>query len=304
MKRFYFFPGCWLLAAHLYAQTNASQLPLSGRGSNSGSVTATQSPIPGATSSVNTINRSVQISGPYNGSASSAAIPFSGSLSFKEAIRRGLEYNLGTVGLNESIHQAHGQSRVARSALLPNLNSSLSETVQQTNLAAMGIRINVPIRGFAFPTVVGPFNYFDLRARLTQTVADLTAINNYRSAREVVRAEQSTLRDARDLVVLAVGGAYLQAIAAQARVESAKAQLETAEAQYKQASEQRAAGVLALTDLDRSEIEVLTNKERVASLNNDYEKQKINLARLTGLPPGGHMELTDKVPFSAAPPST
>ncbi|HMF76087.1 MAG TPA: TolC family protein [Bryobacteraceae bacterium] len=300
-SRLYIFAACWLLASAAQAQTTASQLPLSGRSNNSGSVTASASAIPGTTTSVNTINTSVQASGPYSGSASSAAMPFSGRLSFKQAIQRGLQYNLGAVGMNEAVRSANGQSRVARSVLLPNLNSSLSETVQQTNLRAMGIRVTAPIPGFAIPSIVGPFNYFDLRARLSQTVADVTAINNFRSARETMKASQSTMRDARDLVVLAVGGAYLQVIASKARVESARAQLQTAEAQFKQASEQRAAGVLALTDLNRSEIQVLTTRERVASLENDYAKQKINLARLTGLPPTDGFELADNIPFSTAP---
>lgn len=279
----------------------SNQLPLSGRGNNNGSVTAAESAIPGTTTSVNTINTTVQTSGPYSGSVSSAAIPFSGKLSFEEAIRRGLEYNLGAVGLNNTVRQASGQSRVVRSSLMPNLTSSLTETVEQTNLRALGLRFSSPFPGFGIPTIVGPFNYFDLRARLTQTVANLTSIDNYRSAKETVKADRFSVQDARDLVVLAVGGAYLEVIAAQARVESAKAQVQTAEAQYKQASEQRAAGVLSLTDLNRSEVQLLTTRERLTSLENDYAKQKINLARLTGLPATQDYELTDKVPFSPAP---
>ncbi|HEX4769323.1 MAG TPA: TolC family protein [Bryobacteraceae bacterium] len=283
-------------------QTVANQLPLSGRGASNGSVAATQSAIPGTTSSVNTINTSVQTSGPYAGSASSAAIPFSGKLSFEEAIRRGLQYNLGAVGLNNAVRQASGLSRVSRSALLPNLNTTLSETVEQTDLQALGLRLSSPFPGVAIPTVVGPFNYFDLRARLTQTVADMTALNNYRSSKETVKADQFSMRDARDLVVLAVGGAYLQVIAAQARMESVRAQLETAEVEYKQASEKRSAGVLALTDLNRSEVELLTTRERVVSLENDNAKQRINLARLVGLPVTDHFQISDSIPFSPAPP--
>jgi outer membrane protein TolC len=280
-------------------QSLANQLPLSGRGSSGGSVTATQSAIPGTTASVNTLNTSVQTSGPYAGST--AATPFTGKLSLDEAVRRGLQYNLGTVGLNSAVRQARGQSRVVRSALMPNLSSYLSETVQQTNLEALGIRFHAPVPGLNFPTVVGPFNYFDLRARLTQTVADLTALNNYRSAKETVAANQLSVRDARDLIVLAVGGAYLQVIAARARVESARAQLETADAELKQASEQRAAGVLSQIDLNRSEIQELTTHERLASLENDYAKQKINLARITGLEPTDRFEITDRIPFAPAP---
>ena len=71
------------------------------------------------------------------------------------------------------------------------------------------------------PTVVGPFNYFDLRSTLTQKVFDLTALNNYRSAQELLQANVAAMRDARDLVAYAVAGAYLQATAAEGRLLAA-----------------------------------------------------------------------------------
>src|SRR5580700_3375922 len=283
--------------------TLANQVPLSGRTGASGSVTATQSPIAGTTTSVNTLNPSIQASGPYSGSSlSTSKLPFSGKLSLKDAVARGLEYNLGSVGLSLAMKQAHGQATVARSALLPNVNGSLSETVEQIDLRADGLRISSPIPGFGIPSIVGPFNFFDLRARLTQNIADFTALNNYRSAKETLRANGFFSQDAKDMVVLAVGGAYLQVIAAQARVVSAKAQLESANALYQQTVQQRAVGLVAQIDVNKNEVQALTQQQRLATLQNDLAKQKINLARLTGLPPNENFELTDDVPFSPAPP--
>src|SRR5277367_460025 len=81
------------------ASPSAVVLPASGRNNQGGSVGATEQPVPGTTASVNTLNPSVQISGPYAGSArSTTAIPFSGKLSLDEALKRGLAYNLGAVG--------------------------------------------------------------------------------------------------------------------------------------------------------------------------------------------------------------
>lgn len=279
----------------------ATPLPLSGRGAQNGSVTAIQTPTPGATTSVNTLNTSVQTQGTYSGSVSGASRPFSGKLSFRDAIERGLAFNLGQVGLENGVRQARGQMRVARAALLPNVNGSLTETVQQTNLRALGIRIRSPLPGFQIPSVVGPFNYFDLRARLTQTIANVTQLDNYRSAKELMRADEQSMRDARDLVVLGVGGAYLQVVAAEARVRTERSQVETAKALFDQASQERRAGVLALTDLNRSEVQLLTERQRLVSLENDLSKQKINLARLTGLPPTDAFQITDDVPFTATP---
>ncbi len=302
---------CILLAGEARAQfpgqnvptqtPTANQLPLSGRGGQNGSVAATQSPVPGTTTSVNTLNSSVQTQGPYTGSRSGAAQPFSGKLSFREAIERGLAFNLGQVGSALGVRQARGEMRVVRSALLPNLNSSLTETVEQTNLRALGIRFHSPIPGFTLPSVVGPFNYFDLRARLTQTLANVTQWDNYRAGQEAVRANEASLRDARDLVVLAIGGAYLQAVAAQARVRTEQAQVDTAKVLFDQASQQHSAGVLAQMDLNRSEVQLLTERERLLSVQNDLAKQKINVARLTGLPATDAFQLLDEVPFAAAP---
>jgi outer membrane protein TolC len=303
--------GIFVVATRAFAQgasvgspvQSANPLPLSGRAGQSGSVTTVESPIAGTTNSVNTINPTVQVQGAYTGSAlSTAKIPFSGKLSLREAIERGLNYNLGAVGLSHAARQAQGQSQVARSALLPNLSGYLTEVVQQTDLAAEGFKFKLP--GFALPSIVGPFNYFDLRGSLTQSVVDLTAWNNYRSSHEVYRAAQFAARDARDLVVLAVCGAYLQVISTKERVKSAHAQFETANALYQQALDKRNVGLVAKVDVDRSQVEALMQQERVISLDTDLAKQKINLARMTGLPPNEDYEVTDSVPFQAAPTLT
>jgi outer membrane protein TolC len=149
--------------------------------------------------------------------------------------------------------------------------------------------------------VVGPFHYFDLRATLTQTVADMTALNNYRSSKEIVRSNQYSAEDAQDLIVFAVGGAYLQVIAAAARVESVRAQLETARVLYSQTSQKRSVGLLAQTDVNRSQVQALTQQQRLVSLQNDLAKQKINLARMVGLPASDGYVLSENIPFSAAP---
>lgn len=297
-------------AGAAWAQGSAAQpgappvtVPLSGRAAAGGSVVATQTPVPGATTSVDTINPTVQVQGPFAGSArSTTRRPFAGPLSLQDAVQRGLEYNLGAVNFAQIVNQARGQRAVARSALLPSLVADLSQTREQVNLAALGVRFSSPIPGLTFPSVVGPFNIVDLRARLSQTVVDVAALNNYRSVAATVRANELSVQDARDLVVLAVGGAYLQAVAARARVESGRAQLATANALYQQNAQRRAVGLLAQVDVDRSQVQALTQQQRLISLENDFAKQKINLARMVGLPPTNEYDLADEVPFTAAAP--
>jgi outer membrane protein TolC len=284
--------------------TQATQLPLSGRtAQTNGSVKTSEAPAPSTTATVNTLNPNVQVQGAYAGSTPSVGnMPFNGKLGLREAIQRGLAYNLGQTGATQAMRQAQGQSKVALSSLLPNLNGTVTEDVQTTDLKALGFRFNFP--GFAIPAVIGPFNYIDLRAHLSQTVLDLTAINNYRAASDVAKANRYSAQDARELIVLAVGGAYLQTIAARARMASEDAQLQSANAVFDQSKQQFDQGLIAKVDADRNEVQALTHQQRLLSLKNDLAKQKINLARMIGLPPNDQYDLSDEVPFAPATPLT
>jgi outer membrane protein TolC len=303
-----------LFAAQAFAQlgppsgqsqgAQAAQLPLSGRtAQTSGSVKTSEAPAPSTIATVNTLSPSVQVQGAYAGSTPGVAnMPFNGKLGLREAIQRGLAYNLGQTGATEAVRQTQGLSKVALSSLLPNINGTVTEDVQTTDLKALGFRFNFP--GFAIPQVIGPFNYIDFRAHLSQTVLDLTAINNYRAANDVAKANRYSAQDARELIVLAVGGTYLQTIAARARMVSEEAQLQSANAVFDQSKQQLGQGLIAKVDADRNEVQALTHQQRLLSLKNDLAKQKINLARMIGLPPNDQYDLSDDVPFAPAAPLT
>jgi len=280
--------------------TQATQLPISGRSAQSnGTVKTSEQPAPSTIATVNTLSPSVQVQGAYAGSTPGVVSqPFSGKLGLREAIQRGLAYNLGETDATQAMRQAQGQSKVARSSLLPNLNGTVIENVQTQDLKVFGFRFSFP--GFSIPTVVGPFNYVDFRAKISQTVFDWTAINNYRAAGEVANANRYSVQDGRDLIVLAVGSFYLQTIAAKARVASEEAQLKSANAVYEQSKEQFEQGLVAKVDADRSQVLALTHQQRLVSLQNDLAKQKINLARMIGLAANDHYDITDEVPFSPA----
>jgi len=277
----------------------ASQLPLSGESPQIGAVIVGQAPVPGTTTSVNTLNVTTQTLGPFSGSINgSARRPLSGALRIADAIDRGLDFNLGAEGIAQAIRQAQGQAAIARSELLPHIGATASETRLQLNLAVLGLQAN-SFGGVPIPAVVGPYNYFDVRAHVTQTVLDLTARRNYQSAEEIVRADDHVMKDARDLVVLAVGASYLQVSAAMERVTAEQAQLDTATVLFQQASQQHDVGVLAQIDVNRSRIQMLTERQRLETLRNDLAKQKINLARLIGLPADDHFDVSDVVGFSS-----
>ncbi|MBZ5644597.1 MAG: TolC family protein [Acidobacteriia bacterium] len=241
-------------------------------------------------------------SGPFQGSVSppaSAGVPADQpvKLSLDDALQRGLRYNLGAVlSLQDSLH-AQGAVIASRADLLPNLSTGLRETVQQIDLAAFGFKLP-PGSPFTFPQVLGPSNYFDLRATLTQRVADLQALRTYQSSREAQRAADLNAVNARETVVYVVTAGYLEVLAESARVDSARGQLATAQAIYQQAQDRFSAGLSAKIDRTRSEVELQTQKQRVTAEQAQYAKDKIALARLIGFPAGEDLILTDALPYA------
>ena len=209
-------------------------------------------------------------------------------ISLQDALDRGLKQNLGLLLSNEDIRSARGERWTQLSKLLPNVTTETSVASSQIDLATLGISIP------NFPNVVGPFSYFESRAYVTQTLFDWKAINKTRSATQSVESTKYTYKDARDLVILAVGFTYLQAVASEARIETADAQVKTAQTLYNQASDQFQAGTSPAIDALRAKVELQTRQQQLIAARNDLSIQKLNLARVIGLAPGQQVELTDK----------
>jgi len=216
-------------------------------------------------------------------------------LTFSDAIERALRQNLAGLLSEYNTIEARGEKWQQLSDLLPNVSADVQEAAEKVSLEAEGLRTTL------FPRVIGPFSYFDVRASATQRVFDWKAIQKYRSSVVGENVARFNLKDARDLVVLATGSAYLQAIAGAARVETAQAQVETARALYRKAVAQQQAGVAPAIDTLRAQVEYQTRQQQLIVATNDFAKQKISLARVIGLASGQEFELADKAPYQAFP---
>ena len=220
-------------------------------------------------------------------------------LSVLDVIKRALDHNLGVLLAEEDANGATGNRAVALSDLLPHVSGRVSQERRKTNLEAFGF----PLRE-EFPRIVGPFSVFDARVFLTQTVLDMSAINDFRAAEHSVTAAKHSSRSARDLVVLVAANLYLQTLATEARAVTARAQLETATTLHQQALGLRQSGLVAGIDVVRAEVRMITERQRVTAATNDFEKSKLQLARVIGLPPGQLFELSQEIPFVPVPEMT
>jgi outer membrane protein TolC len=221
------------------------------------------------------------------------------SLSILDAINRALEHNLGILLSDDARGRAEGARWKAMGGLLPTINGRLTETRQIVDLAAYGFPLPEGI-----PPIVGPFNLFDARVAVTQPIIDLHALNDLRAERHNVAAAGHTYQSARELVVLVSANAYLQALAASARAGVARAQMQSAQALYTQAADLKQNGLVAGIDVLRAEVQLSTEKQRVTATANDFEKAKLQLGRIIGLPAGQELTLTSELPPVPTPDIT
>lgn len=239
-------------------------------------------------------------------STTSTQDPFSGSvitdkvtdqvisLSLKDAINRGLKANLGALLTEQGITSARAQRWHALQAMLPDLTGRLTESEQQINLKAEGLKFP------GVPGIIGPFSNFDTRAYLNVN-AGFSDYEGIRSSIENLKAAGFSYQNALELVVHAVSNAYLEVLTAGANVLNAEAQVTTAQALVNQAQQMHAAGVSAKIDELRADVELQARKQDLVVARNNLDKSRITLARTIGLPLAQKYELADTLQFSPAP---
>jgi outer membrane protein TolC len=221
------------------------------------------------------------------------------ALSLYDALRRALRQNLGVLSAESAVDRASGTRWQALADLLPNVRGAASETERKTNLEAFGFPLQPP-----FPRVVGPFDVFDARLFIRQPILDLRAINTARAEGFRLSAARLSSRSARDLVVLVTANLYLETQAAAARVAAANAQLETSRALHNQALDMKTAGTVAGIDVLRAEVRASADQQRATAASNAFEKAKLQLARMIGLPLRQEFTLAQEVPEITLPALT
>ena len=238
----------------------------------------------------------------YGSVAEAKATPGVIPLTFVDAIERALRQNLAGLLSEYNTIEARGEKWKQLSDLLPNVNGDVQEADERVSLQALGFGKFPKSAGFgSVPPTIGPFSYFDVRASGTQRLFDWKAIQKYRSSVVGENVARFNLQDARDLVVLATGNAYLQAIAGSARVETAQAQVDTAKALYDKAVAQQQARVAPAIDTLRAQVEYQSRRQQLIAATNDFAKEKLSLARIIGLAAGQEFTLAEKSPYEPFP---
>jgi len=212
-------------------------------------------------------------------------------LSFAEAVRRatGQSQDVTPAVAIAGFRADAAAARVhqARSGLLPSLSISGSWANRNFNSKAQGISFP------GVPTIIGPFNAYDGRVRLTQTLFDFSNLGRVSAAKSQASAAGAERSAVVESSAQNVALAYARAIRAQAVVTARGADSVLARELVGLAVAQQQAGVSASIDVTRAKTQLAAAAGALIVAENQLDRARIDLARALGLDPATPITLTD-----------
>jgi outer membrane protein len=224
------------------------------------------------------------------------------SLSLKRAVELALspEGNIQIRLSAEALQQAQSRSKQARSALLPNVDSSLAYRDQTVNLKANGMQFSIPGAlgsALSFPSFVGPFSVTDARISGTQSVFDFSSIRRWQASHAGISAAAADIVNAQEQVAARVARAYLLAIRADADVEMAQSNITLAQAVLTQAENQKKAGTGTGIEITRARVQLANDRQRLLVVENARRSTHLLLLRAMDKQLDMELDLTDKLGY-------
>ncbi len=255
----------------------------------------------------------------YAQNPTSAANPYFGSvtaqplsdeplkLSLDDAVRRGLENNLGLREAQSGEKLVHGQKNEALQEFLPTITLTGDTGVYQHDLAAQGFGPGVFSKfagmfpGGQMPAGISLITKDDLtegQIHFSETLFSGPVIAGWRAAGAAERAAHFAKMTARGEVVQQVATAYLHAIAASSEVDNATALVAESQTLLDHAHAAHEAGTASNLDELRARVQLQSQQQALLYAQNALQKDLILLKRETGIDPGQKILLTDPAPYS------
>jgi outer membrane protein TolC len=223
-------------------------------------------------------------------------------LTLSQAIEQALENNLQARLSRERTQESRAARGVVRSALLPNISGAASQASVTANLAAMGLGASTfP----GVPAFVGPYNRFDARIQMAQSLFNLASIRRYQAAGRAVQVAEQQRRLAVQQVTVETALAYVGMLEAGQSVAAAESNVQLAQRLLDLAVSQRDAGIATGLDVARAETRLANQQVQLAQARTNQDTARLTLLRTIGVPLGGQLTLADEMKFAPqAPPET
>lgn len=200
------------------------------------------------------------------------------TLSLSQALTLARERNVEVIVSQERVVQSMDRLTQARSAFLPQVNGSASLTRQTKNLKAFGI--DIP----GNDAVVGPFNTFDARVAVSQTLLDVAAIQRLRAVRNGRLVSQDELAKANEDAMALVATLYVEAQRAEERAGLGAALLKTEQKRLEIAQASEGIGAGSAMDLLSARSNIADARNQLAQSKTQALSARLDLAAALGIP--------------------
>ena len=219
-------------------------------------------------------------------------------LTLDRAVALALKQNPTTQIAVLTAAQSDQDKNIARAALLPEADLSVSEQWQRNNILAQfgGQRIFPGIPGH-----IGPFPIFSAGPTFRGQLFDLTLWRRYQAAKHASNASRAESASTREQVILLVVSQYIGTLRSMADVEASQSRVDLAQALYDQAADLQKEGVGTGIDTLRANVQLQNEKQRLIEAQASRETSLFALSRLLNLDPRETIELSDSLSFFDTP---
>ncbi len=230
-----------------------------------------------------------------------AAPPEPLRLTLHDAVEMALKQNPQVQIANLNVAVTQENQIVARSALLPQANLAVSDSVQRENLQAfLGFKVA------GFPGHSGPFWLFQGGPNGSIPLFDLAAWRLWRQSKENTTGARAQELTVREQDVQLVVSQYLGSLRATADVAAAESRVELAKALFDQATDLQKNGVGTGIDTLSANVQYRNEQQRLIEARTTLTTSLFGLARLLSLDPhqgDAHqpIELADSSEFFHTP---
>lgn len=228
------------------------------------------------------------------------------SLDLRSAVLIALQKSPLLSGAQAVVRQSESEYLNSLSGYLPNISADVSQSRQVINLQSTGITSvlsgSSSTSSSGFPDLssikkVGPFNVFDLRVSVDQTILDLEAIYNIRASKQQVSASRHSYDNIRQIVETNTVSAYIGVLRSDAEVKRTQTDLKTAQTLYNLAKDLLKVGIATELDVTRAQVQLRNAEQNLLEAKNNLEVTRMFLARTMGISPSTPLTLNEGLRF-------
>jgi outer membrane protein TolC len=206
-------------------------------------------------------------------------------LSLRDAMDAAVDKNPTVRLFKERIAQAQDVANTQLGQLLPNLSGTVSGARRRFFTGSFG----------SSATVVGPRDFYEARAFLTQNVFSLSLIQKWRAAKAGVDVAGLDAEVTKRDTMATTGLIYFEALRAKAAVVARKADVDLNQELLRLAKERKSAGMATSLDVTRAKVQLENARQRLLVAENGRDRAKLNLIRAMGLSFDVRLMLTDEM---------